>query len=78
MNLFVLWDNLSRSANNQINPTCAQCFSINKEISMGKVLYTKSIHSTHMKITVKVLMITVKVLMIQDNVFRGTMKTINR
>jgi len=30
MNLFVLWDNSSRSANNQINPTCAQRFTINR------------------------------------------------
>ena len=30
MNLLVLCDNSSRSANNQTNPTCAQRFSINK------------------------------------------------
>ena len=30
MNLFVLWDNSSRPTNNQINPTCAQSFSINR------------------------------------------------
>ncbi len=28
MNLFVLWDNSSRSASNQITPMCAQHFSI--------------------------------------------------
>jgi len=28
MNLFVLWNNLSRSANNQITPTCSQRFNI--------------------------------------------------
>ena len=29
-NLFVLWDNSSRSTNKQIKPSCAQCFSINR------------------------------------------------
>ena len=30
MNLFVLWDNSSRSASKQISPTCAQRFSIKR------------------------------------------------